>query len=146
MLSQEDLKKRRWMFIIDSKEAAINFYSILFPLKISHGGGIIDKKALKHVEKWLNTISKFIPDIKKLAHDTAGGPFREQDISPLNLPLELNYEERNLMLFIWRAMYSQLRSPEMKEHWIKNQGKEDYELAVKNYKGWIHSLEREGYK
>jgi hypothetical protein len=29
----------------------------------------------------------------------------------------------------------------MKGHWIKNQGKEDYELAVKNYKGWIHSLE-----
>jgi hypothetical protein len=70
---------------------------------------------------------------------------REQDITPLNLPLELNYEERNLMLFIWRAMYSQLRSPEMKEQWIKNQGKEDYELAVKNYKGWIYSLEREGY-
>jgi len=144
LLSQKDLDKRRWIFIIDSKEAAINFYSILFPLKISHGGGIIDKKALKHVEKWLDTISKFIPDIKKLAHDTARGPFRERDISPLNLPLELNYEERNLMLFIWRAMYSQLRSPKMKEHWIKNQGKEDYELAVKNYKGWIHSLEREG--
>ena len=145
MLSEKDLEKRPWIFIIDSKEAAINFYSILFPLKISHGGGIIDKKALKYVKKWLDALSKFIPEIKQLALDTSRGPFRQRDISPLNFSLELNYVERNLMLFIWRAMYSQLHSPQIKENWIKNQGKEDYELAVKHYQDWIHSLEGEGY-
>jgi len=49
------------------------------------------------------------------------------------------------MLFIWKMMYKQLITPKGRNSWIENQGREDYELALMNFKSWIDSLESEGY-
>ncbi len=110
---------------------------------MSGGGGLINEEALKYITKWLNVISKYDPDIEKLANDSRG-PFRERDTSPLTIALELDHKERSLMLFIWKTMYNELLTPKMRDNWIRNQGQEDYELAVKNYKAWVDSLEGEG--
>lgn len=142
--TQKNIEKRRWVLTIDSKEAAVNFYSILAAFQGSGGGGLINEEALEYIAKWMHAILQFYPDIEKLADDSRG-PFRERDTSPLTISLELNSKERSLMLFIWKTMYSQLITPEMRDNWIKNQGREDYELAVKNYKSWIDSLEGEGF-
>ena len=44
-----------------------------------------------------------------------------------------------------KMMYSQLITPKMRGYWIRNQGQEDYELALKNYTSWINTLEGKGY-
>lgn len=137
------IQKKRWTLTIDSKEAAVNFYSILLAFQMSGGGGFINEEALKYITKWLNVISKYDPEIEKLANDRRG-PFRERDTSALTITLELDHKERSLMLFIWKTMYNELVTPKMRDNWIRNQGREDYELAVKNYKAWIDSLEGEG--
>jgi hypothetical protein len=142
--TQKNIEKKRWVLTIDSKEAAVNFYSILAAFQRSGGGGLINEEALEYIAKWMNVILEYDPDIEKLADDSRG-PFRERDTSPLTISLELNSKERSLMLFIWKTMYSQLITPKMRDHWIKNQGREDYELAMKNYKSWIDSLEGEGF-
>jgi len=142
--TQDEIEKRRWILVIDSKEVVVNFYSILLAFQKSKGGGLINKEALAHIAKWMNFIKKHDPEVEKRASDTRG-PFRERDISLLNIPLELNHKERSLMLFIWKTMYNQLITPEMRDNWIRNQGREDYELAIKNYKDWISSLEGVGY-
>jgi len=36
-----EIEKRRWKLVIDSKEAAVNFYSILFAFQTSKGGGLL---------------------------------------------------------------------------------------------------------
>lgn len=142
--TQNEMEKRRWTLVIDTKEAAVNFYSILVALKKSKGGGLINKEALKYVTKWMNFILEHDPEVEKQADDSRG-PFGERDMSPLNISLELNYKERTLMHFIWKTMYNQLIAPEVRNDWIKNQGLEKYETAIKNYKAWISSLEGSGY-
>lgn len=136
--------KRRWKLTIDSKEASINFYSILIAFQRANGGGLINKEALKYVNIWIDVILEHDPDIERRVNDTRG-PFRSRDMSPLNISLELDNKEKDLMLFIRKSMYSQLITPKSRDNWIRNQGREDYELAVKNYRGWIDSLEGEGY-
>ena len=142
--AQKNIENRRWVLTIDSKEAAVNFYSILLAFQRSDGGDLINEAALKYITKWMSVISKYDPDIEKRADDSRG-PFRERDRSPFTFYLELDYQERTLMLFIWKTMYSQLITPNMRDNWIRNQGREDYELTLKNYKGWIDTLEGEGY-
>lgn len=135
--------ERRWVLIIDSKEAAVNFYSILLSLQKSNGGGLINKEAVKSVETWMNVIKTQDPDVEKRANDPRG-PFREREILPLNISLELDDKHRALMHFLWKTMYNQLITPEGRESWIRNQGQQDYEFAVKNYQAWVNSLEGEG--
>lgn len=141
---QKNIEKMRWILTIDSKEAAVNFYSILLALQRSDGNGYFNEAALKCIGKWMNVISKYDPDIEKRADDNRG-PFRERDTSSLTISLELDHKERDLMLVIWKMMHSQLITPKMREYWIRNQGQEDYELALKNYESWINTLEGEGY-
>ena len=143
-VTQRSIDKRRWMLTIGSKEAAVNFYSILVAFQRAGGGGLINEEALKYVAKWMDIISEHDPDVEKRADDSRG-PFRERDTSPLNIVLELDHRERELMLFIWRTMYSQLIASRTRDNWVRNQGQEDYELAVKDYEAWIDSLEGEGY-
>lgn len=131
---------KKWELVLDSKEATLNLYSVLISLQQTNGRGLIDKKAVKYVKKWVNTIVKHVPDIQDLAKDTRG-PFRERDTSPLNLSLSLNLKERVLMLFICRFIYKQLLTPKGRKDWIENFGQKDYEFAVKNYEEWINSLE-----
>ncbi len=45
------------------------------------------------------------------------------------------------MLFIWQAMHQQLISPETRAGWIRDQGQEDHELAIKDYEAWISALD-----
>ena len=135
-----EIEKRRWKLVIDSKEAAVNFYSILFAFQTSKGGGLLKKEDLKYITKWLNFISAHDPEVEKLAKDRRG-PFRKRDTSYITITLELNHKERSLMYFIWTTMYNQLITPEIRDQWIKNQGREDYLTANKNYKAWISSLE-----
>ena len=141
--AKNGIEKRRWTLVIDSKEAAVNFYSILLGLQRPKGGGLINKEALKYVTKWMNFISEHVPEVETLAGDSHG-PFRKRDMSSIIISLELNYKERTLMHFIWKTMYNQLLAPEIRDEWIKNQGIEDYEAAIKNYKAWISSLEESG--
>ena len=58
------------MLTIDSKEAAVNFYSILVAFQRSGGGGLINEKALKYVVKWMAVISEHDPDVEKRADDS----------------------------------------------------------------------------
>lgn len=135
---------RRWKLTIDSQEAAVNFYSILHAFQKSGGGDLIDAEALAYVKKWIGFITQQYPGVVARANDSHG-PFRVRDTSPQDISLELNERERALMLYIWRTMYMQLITPSVQEDWIRNQGRLDYELAVKNYQSWINSLEGEGY-
>ena len=135
-----EIEKRRWKLVIDSKEAAVNFYSILFAFQTSKGGGLLKKEDLKYITKWLNFILAHDPEVEKLAKDRRG-PFRKIDTSSITITLELNHKERSLMYLIWTTMYNQLITPEIRDQWIKNQGREDYLTANKNYKAWISSLE-----
>ena len=79
----------------------------------SHGSGLIDKRYLKYIRKWLDFLLKHEPDIPIKANDTHGR-FSKREIAPLNLTFELDYRER---------------------------GEADYKLTVKNYEDWITSLE-----
>ncbi len=92
----------------------------------------------------MNFISEHVPEVETLAGDSRG-PFRKRDMSSISISLELNYKERTLMHFIWKTMYNQLLAPEIRDEWIKNQGIEDYEAAIKNYNAWISSLEGSKY-
>ena len=137
---QRNAAGKWWTLVIDSQEAATNFYSILYPLYSSNGAGLINEEALTYVAAWLDTLSKHIPDIAELASDSRG-PFRPKDRSPREIVLKLDRKERELMLFIWRVMYRQLITPETRDSWISNQGQEDYELAMKDYEAWISALD-----
>lgn len=88
-------------------------------------------------------ISKVDPEIVNLANDRRG-PFRKRNTSPQNISLELDEQERETMLSIWKTMYNQLLTPQFKRSWIQNQGRADYELSVENYESWISSLAGEG--
>jgi hypothetical protein len=70
------------------------------------------------------------------------GPFREKDYAPPATLLVLDEKERSLMLFVCQVIYSQLLTPEGKQNWVSNQGRGDYEVAVKSYRRWIESLSR----
>lgn len=142
--SEDESEDRRWILVIDSKEAAVNFYSILLAFQRSNGGGLINKEALKYVAKWMNVILKHDPDVVERANDSRG-PFRARDLSPLDISIQLNRKERAIMLLIWQTLLNQLMTPTNRANWIENQGLEDYELAVKYYKAWIDSLQGEGY-
>ena len=137
---RHNAESKRWTLVIDSLEAAINFYSVLYPLYSSNGAGLINEEALAYVAAWLDTLSKHIPDIGELANDSRG-PFRPRDRSPREIALKLDRKERELMLFIWRVMYRQLITPDARDSWISNQGQEDYELAIKDYEAWISALD-----
>jgi len=132
---------RQWALTIDSTEAAVNLFSILLAFQQSEGGGLIEKGDIKHIGKWLEIISKQVPDVERLASD-ARGPFRERDTLPTSASLKLNAQERVLMLFICKTIYNQLITPKGRRNWIENHGRADYELAVKNYQDWITSLEK----
>jgi hypothetical protein len=142
--SQNEPQPRQWKLVIDSKEASVNFFSILSSFQVSGGSGLINKEALKYVTKWMNYILEHDPGVSKRANSSQG-PFRKRDMSPLDISLVLNWKERDLMLFIWKMIYSQLISPKGRIAWIENQGREDYEMALKNFKSWIDTLESEGY-
>jgi hypothetical protein len=137
---QHNAESKRWTLVIDSQEAAINFYSILYPLYSSNGAGLINEEAVTYVAAWLDTLSKHIPDIAELANDSCG-PFRPRDRSPREIVLKLDRKERELMLVIWQAMYQQLIAPETRDGWTRDQGREDYELAMKDYEAWISALD-----
>jgi hypothetical protein len=142
--TNNEIEKRRWTLVIDSKEAAVNFYSILLAFQKSKGGGLINKEDIKYVTKWMNFLLDNVPEVEIIAGDSCG-PFRKRDMSSLNISLKLNYKERTLMHFIWKTMYNQLIAPEIRDEWMKNQGLDDYEATIKNYKAWISSLEGSGY-
>jgi hypothetical protein len=135
-------QRNRWTLIIDSKEAAVNLYSILLAFRQSEGKGLIDRKEARHIAKWLKVISEQIPDVRDLA-DSSRGPLRERDLSPISVSLELDSRERALMLFICKTIHRQLTTPEGQRHWIENQGRADYELAAQNFRSWVNSLEEE---
>lgn len=142
--SQDKPQPRQWILVIDSKEASVNFYSILSSFQVYEGGGLLNKEALNYVTKWINYVSERDPGVIKRANDRQG-PFRKRDMSSLDISIKLNQKERELMLYIWRMMYNQLITPKGRNAWIESQGREDYELALKNFKSWIDSLENEGY-
>ena len=132
-------QQNRWTLIIDSKEAAVNLYSILLAFHQSGGGGLIDRKGARHIAKWLRIISEQVPDVRDLADDSRG-PFRERDLSSISVSLELDSRERALMLSICKTIHRQLTTPEGRRNWIENQGRADYELAAKNFRSWVDSL------
>ncbi len=136
-------QQNRWTLIFDSKEAAVNLYSILLAFHQYRDGGLIDRKGARYIAKWLRNISEQVPGVKDLADDSQG-PFRERDLSPINVSLQLDYRERVLMLSICKTIHGQLITPEGRRNWIENQGRADYEIAVKNFRSWVDSLEGEG--
>ena len=44
-----EIVKRRWKRVIDSKEASANFYSILFAFQTSKGAGRLKKEDQKYI-------------------------------------------------------------------------------------------------
>ena len=136
-------QQKRWVLVIDSKEAAVNLYSILLAFRQSEGSGLIDRESVKYITKWLKVISEQVPGVRDLADDNRG-PLRERDLSPIDATLELDPKERALMLTMCRIIHGQLTTPNGRRNWIENQGRADYELAVKNFQTWVNSLEREG--
>jgi hypothetical protein len=137
------MRQQRWVLTIDSREAAVNLYSILMAFRKSEGTGFIDRESARHITRWLKAISEQVPGVKDLADDTRG-PFRKRDLSSIDATLELGPRERNLMLTICKLIHGQLTTPKGKRDWIENQGRADYELAVKNFQTWVNSLEGEG--
>jgi hypothetical protein len=109
----------------------------------SEGSGLIDRESVKYITKWLKVISEQVPGVRDLADDNRG-PLRERDLSPIDATLELDPKERTLMLTICKIIHGQLTTPNGRRNWIKNQGRADYELAVKNFQTWMNSLEGEG--
>jgi hypothetical protein len=142
--SRKKEKKKRWKVTIDSKEAAVNFFSILRAFQRAEGRGFIDQDVLRYIDKWISEIKKKDPDAEERSNDRRG-PFRERDLTSINISFMLNHNEREVMLFMWKTIYSQLITPEGRENWVNNQGSADYELAMKNYRDWIASLESEGF-
>ena len=137
------LQQKRWVLVIDSKEAAVNLYSILLAFCQSEGSGLIDRESVKYITKWLKVISEQVPGARDLADDNRG-PLRERDLSPIDANLELDPKERALILTMCSIIHGQLTTPNGRRNWIENQGRADYELAVKNFQTWVNSLEREG--
>jgi ribosomal protein L5 len=136
------VRQKRWVLNIDSQEAAVNLYSILVAFHQSGGGGLVDRKGVAQIAKWLKAISEQVPEVRRLAGDVRG-PFRERDLSPIGVSLELDARERALMLYICKTIHSQLTAAEGRRNWIENQGRADYEVAVKNFQTWVNTLERE---
>ena len=136
-------RHKRWVLVIDSKEAAVNLYSILSAFHQSGSRGRIDREGIRHIANWLKLISEQVPNIRDLASDVRG-PFREKDLSPIGFSLELDSRERALMLFICKTTHTQLIASKGRRNWIENQGHADYELAVKHFQTWANSLEEEG--
>jgi hypothetical protein len=131
------------MLVMDSKEAAVNLYSILLAFRQSEGSDLIDRENAKYITKWLKVISEQVPGVRDLADDNRG-PLRGRDLSPIDAILELDPKERTLMLTICKIIHGQLTTPNGRRNWIENQGRADYELAVKNFQTWVNSLEGEG--
>ena len=109
----------------------------------ARGGGLIDRKGARYIAKWLRDISEQVPDVRELADDSQGR-FRERDLSPIDVSLKLDSRKRVLMLSICKTIHRQLTTPEGRRNWIENQGRADYEIAVKNFRSWVDSLEGEG--
>jgi len=137
------MRQKRWVLVIDSREAAVNLYSILMAFRQSEGSGLVDRESVKYITRWLKVISERVPGVRDLADDKRG-PFRERDLSPIEVVLELDPQERILMLAICKIIHGQLATPKGKRNWIENQGRADYELAVKNFQAWVNFLEGEG--
>jgi hypothetical protein len=137
------MRQKRWVLRIDSKEAAVNLYSILLASYQSGGYGPFDRKSTRQIARWLRVISEQVPGIEGLAND-ARGPFRERDLSPIAVSLQLDARERALMLTICKMIRSQLTTPEGRRNWIANQGRADYEMAVNNFETWVNALEGDG--
>lgn len=133
-------QQNRWTLVLDSREAAVNLYSILLAFYHSRSEGLVDREGARYIAKWLRDISDRVPEVRELADDSSG-PFRERDLSPIDVSLKLDSEERALMLSICRLIHSQLTTPEARRNWIENQGRSDYEMAVKNFRSWVASLE-----
>ena len=142
MAKRKRQKKTMWTLHLGSIEQALNLYSVLLAFQKSDGGGLINREALEYVAKWTDMIADQVPNIDRLANDRQG-PFRAKDYSPLDTSLLLDEKERSLMLFVCKVIRAQLLTPEGKKNWIENQGQEDYQIAVKGYRRWIRSLERE---
>jgi hypothetical protein len=142
MVKSKRQRKTIWTLHLGSVEQALNLYSILLALQQSEGGGLINREALQYVAKWMDMIADQVPDIVELVNDRQG-PFREKDYSPLEASLHLDEKERSLMLFVCQVIHAQLLTAEGKTNWIENQGQEDYQMAVRGYRRWIRSLERE---
>ncbi|MBN1815146.1 MAG: hypothetical protein JXA14_25155 [Anaerolineae bacterium] len=142
MAKRKRQKKAIWTLRLGSIEQALNLYSVLLAFQQSDGGGLINHEALEYVAKWTVEIADQVPGIDELANDRQG-PFRKKDYSPLTASLHLDEKERPLMLFVCKVIHAQLLTPEGKRNWIENQGQEDYEMAVRGYRRWIGSLERE---
>jgi len=133
------IPSKQWSLVIESKESALNLYSILLAFT-SDASKVLDTKAKKHAKNWLEIIECDVPDICMLVDDTAKGPFRELYISPLDIEIKLDFKERKLMLFICKAFYNQLLSPEGRDNWINNQGQENYDFALEDFRNWIEML------
>jgi hypothetical protein len=131
-----------WILTFDSKEAAVNLYGILLAFQQSQGGGLLNKEAVRCVARWLEAISRQVPDVGDLSNDSRG-PFRLRDLSPIAASLELDSKERSLMLYICKIISEELATPQGRRDWIKNQGQADYDLAVKHYTMWLAVLEDE---
>jgi len=134
-------ERTAWTLHLGSREEALNLYSILVAFQMSDGAGMLNQEALYTVGRWVEAIKARVPGIEALASDTRG-PFREKDYAPLAASLVLDEKERSLMLFVCQVIYSQLLTPEGKQNWVSNQGRGDYEVAVKSYRRWIESLSR----
>jgi hypothetical protein len=134
--------KKIWTLTFDSREAAVNLYSILLAFQQSKGSGLINREAVRCITQWLKKIRRQIPNVDELANDSHG-PFKQRDMSPIIASLELDSRERSLMQYICKIIYEQLVTPKGRLDWIKNQGQADYDLAVKNYQTWLTVLEDE---
>ncbi|MCP4697407.1 MAG: hypothetical protein GY862_11225 [Gammaproteobacteria bacterium] len=133
--------KKKWSIVVYTKESSVNLYGALLALKkLSESGGM-DKEAVKYAEKWMRRIKKHVPDIEERGY--AKGKLHVNDLSPLKLRIKLNEEEKEVMESICSIMYSKLLLPKIKGSWIRNQGVQGYEYALKNYKGWTEALESE---
>lgn len=141
MSKSKRFKKTRSTLHLGSREEALNLYSVLVAFQMSDGAGVLNQEALDTVGRWVEAIKVQVPGIEALAGDTRG-PFREKDYEPMAASLVLDEKERSLMLFVCQAIYSQLLTPEGEQNWVRNQGRGDYEVAIKSYRRWIESLSR----
>ena len=132
---------RYWTLTLKTKESAINFYSLLTAFQQAEG--ILKKAALRVVGQWVTQLRQQVSDIEEIAHDQRG-PYRERLLAPLNVDIPVHIKNRALMQFMCQTMYAQMQNPKDRQHWIENQGREDYELAVQDYQLWMQQLEGAG--
>jgi hypothetical protein len=138
-VKKKPTKAKPWRLVLETTEAALNLYSILWSFRSEMGAHVLNDEDLAYVEVWLGLIESAVPSILTLAEDERG-PFRERDNRQIHLVMPLDDKERELMLFICQLIYQQMLQPEERERWIQNQGQADYDMAVTHYRGWIGEL------